>query len=326
MTSVESNHPHPPNRRPALSALDRLNLLYIALIILLIVVCRRRIDPWPVCLATYLGLGIVLLAFLTTTARSFHPVIGFIRDWYTPFLFLLHYEFTYLLNQSFAPLYAPWLSRLAPTVALTAEHIGGRVYFDRFFALFDQQLFGFQPSLHFAQVFGAAWFGEIMHLAYFSYYVYVPLLCGILWFRPKREPFDDSMFRATLTMWFSILVFIILPVAGPRQFFGPEGYNLNRGYLFAGIMKFLFDHGEIPNGAFPSSHVAVALVVLILASRYQKRLFFTLIVPFLALCLSTVYVAEHYVVDVVAGLLVGALFYMAGAPIRRLLRMGGDTG
>ena len=321
MRLAEPNEPHGTDQRPTLTALDRLNLIYIAVIIAVIVVCHRRIPSWPVCLASYVGLAVVLAAFLKIARQNFHPVIVFIRDWYTPFLFLFHYEFTLPLNQSFAPLYAPLISRLAPGIPLVAEQFGHRVYFDHLLVPIERWFCGgFLPSYCFAQVFNARWFGEIMNLAYFSYFGYVPLVCGIFWFRPRREPFDDTMFRATMTLWVCFLFFVIFPTGGPRQFFGPEGMNLNVGYLFAWIMKFLFKYGEIPNGAFPSSHVAAALTVLFSAYRYQKRLFACLIIPFVLLCTSTVYVAEHYAIDVPVGFAAGWILYWLSGRAYGLLR------
>jgi len=321
MRLAEPNEPRAANQRPTFTALDRLNLIYIALIVAVIAICGRRIPTWPVCLASYAALGIVLAAFLKTTRRSIHPVIVFIRDWYTPFLFLFHYEFTLPLNQAFAPLYAPLVSRLAPGIPLVAEHFGHRVYFDYLLLPVERWVCGgFLPSYAFAQAVSARWFGELMHLAYFSYYGYAPLVCGILWFRPRRDPFDDAMFRVAMTLWVCFFFFIVFPTGGPRQFLGSEGMNLNGGYLFAWIMKYLFQYGEIPSGAFPSSHVAAALAALLAAYRHSKRLFAWLVVPFILLCLSTVYVGEHYAIDVPVGFAAGGILYWLGGHAHGLLR------
>jgi len=55
----------------------------------------------------------------------------------------------------------------------------------------------------------------------------------------------------------------------------------------------------------PSSHVAVALVVLVYARRHHRLLYYLLSPLVASLLISTVYGRFHYISDVVAGLLVG---------------------
>lgn len=85
--------------------------------------------------------------------------------------------------------------------------------------------------------------------------------------------------------------------------------HLHNGYLFAWVMRLIFLNLEVPNGGFPSSHIALASSILISAYRYERGVFYALVAPFLALCASTVYVGEHYAVDSLAGLAVGPLFH-----------------
>ena len=270
-------------------------------------------------LGAYVGLIVVLLCFLKATAGSTNAIVRFVRDWYTPLLFIFHFEFTLTLNQSVAPLYASWLSRWAQDAAFNPEHLGHRFYFDALFVLADERLFGFQPSVRFAQALPWRWFGEVMHIFYFSFYCFVPFLGAVLWFRKKQQAFDDMMFRSALTMFACCLIFIVFPVAGPRYFFTPDASRPNQGYLFAWLIDVIFKNGDIPNGAFPSSHVAVTLAVTAAAYRYERRLFVWLFITFTGLCMSVVYIGEHYAVDVAAGLVAGLALYAVASPLRRLL-------
>lgn len=68
--------------------------------------------------------------------------------------------------------------------------------------------------------------------------------------------------------------------------------------------------GERPTAAFPSSHVGVATVIMLLAGHTRNRRLCLLLLPFFVfLCMSTVYIQAHYVIDAIAGLLTGVLFY-----------------
>ena len=83
-------------------------------------------------------------------------------------------------------------------------------------------------------------------------------------------------------------------------------------------MRHIHENGAILGAAFPSSHVAASFIpwwhTWVRFPRH--RWWMTLL--FLMLCMSTVYCRYHYVVDVIAGLLLGILVVYAG---RRL----GDT-
>ena len=70
------------------------------------------------------------------------------------------------------------------------------------------------------------------------------------------------------------------------------------------------DSGERPTAAFPSSHVGISVVCMLLAWRTgSRKLFFTLLPFAMLICLATVYVRAHYAIDVLAGLVVGVAFY-----------------
>ena len=81
--------------------------------------------------------------------------------------------------------------------------------------------------------------------------------------------------------------------------------------------------GERPTAAFPSSHVGITVVILLLAwnaQTRQQRLFW-LLLPFAVLMFfATVYIQAHYVVDVVAGLFCGVLFYSVLFPLSKTFK------
>ena len=69
--------------------------------------------------------------------------------------------------------------------------------------------------------------------------------------------------------------------------------------------------GERPTAAFPSSHVGVTFILLLLAWRSRSWRLTLLVLPFfLLMCLATVYIRAHYAIDVIAGIVSGFLFYI----------------
>lgn len=98
-------------------------------------------------------------------------------------------------------------------------------------------------------------------------------------------------------------IFILFPVVGP-QFWLPESLrSVQEGYIFQKGVTLVQQFGEKPTGAFPSSHVGMTLIFLILTRKYSKKAFLIMIPIAMLLILSTVYIKAHYVIDVVAGLI-----------------------
>ena len=72
--------------------------------------------------------------------------------------------------------------------------------------------------------------------------------------------------------------------------------------------------------AFPSSHVSVCTVLMIITWHYGlRRLFWALVPIAVLLFLSTVYIRAHYAIDALAGLVSGALCWLLLAGVSRRL-------
>jgi membrane-associated phospholipid phosphatase len=72
-------------------------------------------------------------------------------------------------------------------------------------------------------------------------------------------------------------------------------------------------HVHLPGGAFPSAHCAASTVLLVTAFRHDRKAGRALAPVVVLIYASTVYGRFHYVVDVVAGILL-ALGALAVAP------------
>ena len=68
--------------------------------------------------------------------------------------------------------------------------------------------------------------------------------------------------------------------------------------------------GERPTAAFPSSHVGISTVCMLLLWHVRSRKLLICLLPlYVFLCLATVYIQAHYAIDALAGLATGALFF-----------------
>jgi len=72
--------------------------------------------------------------------------------------------------------------------------------------------------------------------------------------------------------------------------------------------------GERPTAAFPSSHVGISTLILILILKNRRYLLFSILFPiYLALVAATVYIQAHYVIDIIAGFTTAFLFFVLGS-------------
>jgi membrane-associated phospholipid phosphatase len=190
---------------------------------------------------------------------------------------------------------------------------------DLFFYSLDERFFGCQPSLIFSQLFPQAWFSELMYFGYFSLYI---LLFGIpLWFWFfKKEHFDRVVFVMMLSIFLFYSIFDMLPVVGPQFFFSPKDIHVPDGYIFCWLVRFIQHQGENPTGSFPSSHVGITTVILLLTFNKARKLFWALLPVAIILMFSTVYIKAHYLVDVMGGILTALLFYWISNRMYDLLK------
>jgi membrane-associated phospholipid phosphatase len=114
--------------------------------------------------------------------------------------------------------------------------------------------------------------------------------------------------------------YILVPAIGPM-------YTLHDLYtvplrqpiaIFNQQLQFM-DFARIHRDVFPSMHVAISFLVWLYALRNSRTLFWILSPFILSLWVSTVYLRYHYLIDVVAGLLLApASFILANWLFRRL--------
>jgi membrane-associated phospholipid phosphatase len=186
---------------------------------------------------------------------------------------------------------------------------------DGFFMHADEVLFGGQPSLAFSRAIPWLWFNELMNFAYLSFYFIIILT---VWISYKTESAKGA--KAAFVLLFSFLfyylLFIIFPVMGPQFYFPAPDNSTPDSWPFRAAMRFLQDCGEKPTGAFPSSHVGITVICLVLLYVQKiRKLFWSLLPLAVLLILSTVYIKAHYLIDVAAGLLTVPFLHRTGCYI-----------
>ena len=106
------------------------------------------------------------------------------------------------------------------------------------------------------------------------------------------------------------MVFLFSPVAGPRYAFGLPS-NAAAHVWPARAAQWMLDMGDSWGAAFPSSHVAGAVVATGMAIRYWRPLGLALLPVTTGLVLGVVYGQFHYGVDALSGLVLAGLILAA---------------
>lgn len=206
---------------------------------------------------------------------------------------------------------------------------------DHVFAQWEHDLFGCQPSVLFHKAMPWAVWSELMNMGYFMYYPMIGFTV-LYYFCCRYREFERASFVVLAAFFLYYIMYIFVPVAGPTFYFDAVGlrdiaqgifpslgdyFNTHTSCLpMPGYENGLFYHlvedakaaGERPTAAFPSSHVGISTVcmLLLLHVRCNRKILYVILFVYLCLCLATVYIQAHYLIDALAGLLSGALLYL----------------
>lgn len=177
------------------------------------------------------------------------------------------------------------------------------VNIDPYLVDIESGIFGTQPSIEFSAFFENRIFTEFMYMGYFSFYLIILGFTLYVYFKRKKYA-SQLIFMLSASLYIFYLIFSLIPSAGPQFYFSSPGNILPDGYLFEQIMHFIQKTAEQPTGAFPSSHVGISVIILLLSKKYAP-VFFSIAWPIvIILILSTVYIKAHYVIDVIGGIVI----------------------
>jgi membrane-associated phospholipid phosphatase len=197
---------------------------------------------------------------------------------------------------------------------------GGRM-FDGWVLVWEEVLFGGQPSREWARAMPVLLLSEPLHAAYLSYYLllYAPALA--IWLRRPRAEFHLAVFTVMLAFVAHYFFFIYFPVEGPRYRFDAPTGGIENG-IFYRLAHRLLEAGSSQGAAFPSSHVGASAAVSIAAMRSWPRGGALLALLTIGVALGAVYGGFHYAVDVIAGLILGVTMALLAPEVYRRLQRG----
>lgn len=229
---------------------------------------------------------LVVLVLLAPRARAAGPIGRFLGEWYPLLL----------------------LPGLYGEVHVLTVHAGFQN--ERCIQQLEGWVFGSQVSYRWIRAQPSRLLSWTLHICYLAYY---PILYGSplgLWLGGRREASRQTIFAIMVTFYLCYASFLFFPVAGPR-YAVDIAHNVATAVWPARVAAWLIDHGDSWGAAFPSSHVAGAVVATGMALQHWRRLGLALLPFTIGLIPATIYGQFHYGVDALAGLAVAALVLVA---------------
>ena len=288
-------------------AVEKLNLLYNLLTTLLIIIFYNRLQQPDTMLLErfFIAAGTFVVIYIYTLYPS--PFTRFMRIVTQMSLLSYWYPDTFEFNRIFPNL-------------------------DHLFASAEQMLFDCQPAVLFEQVCSSTLWREAFNLGYWAYYPMIITIVTWYFFKQSRDT-ERCTFVIMAYFFLYYLIYIFVPVAGPQFYFPVIGdaavaagdfhsignfFDLNpaitlpqadKDGFFTTLVNMAQASGERPTAAFPSSHIGISTIIMLLASRTSKGLTAVLFPLYILLCCATVYIKAHYLIDGIAGVISGVLIY-----------------
>lgn len=179
----------------------------------------------------------------------------------------------------------------------------------------DQWIFGAQPCV-WAEQFIHPVLTEIFSFCYMVFFAFAPAVALTLYIQKRKTEFRAAMVSVILCFYTGYLLYILFPAVPPRitlqHLFT---VNFNGTPLADTAIAMINVLPRESRAAFPSLHSAVTLLSLMLAYKYVRWLFWALLPFCTGLLLSTVYLRHHYVIDLIAGFILGILAFIYGPRI-----------
>jgi membrane-associated phospholipid phosphatase len=209
--------------------------------------------------------------------------------------------------------------------------------YDLLFMKIDALLFSVQPTI-WLQKFTHPLAVEYFMIAYSMFFIYPFFYLIYLLQKNKIEYFQKVMFAEIIMLIVSLSCFVLFPTWGPRFILDSNSplYIQDLVYYSGGLqgitIPFLSELTgyntfynmqvdfwnfleRIKTDCFPSLHTGLCLLCLIYAIRYRalfkhkKLAMWFWIVGVISLIFSTVYLRYHWVIDVIAGIVLTIVVY-----------------
>ncbi len=175
----------------------------------------------------------------------------------------------------------------------------------------DQWMFGVQPCV-WAEQFINPTLTDIFIAAYANYFVLNICVAVVLYFQKRYQEFRYTLVTTIICYYMGYFLFIIFPAAPPRIVLKPFFSVSLHGHVLEPIKHAIEVSAQDSRGAFPSLHCAVSFVSMFFGWRFLRWMFWVMVPMVIMLVVSTIYLRHHYVIDLIAGLVLAFIAFWIG--------------
>jgi membrane-associated phospholipid phosphatase len=283
----------------ACGAFEWIALCYLAVSSALIVAFAENLaHPLKLIgVQTLVAMVILILCWMESkggAARNVRPTVAqkfwhFWRHWYPHLFFLFCFE------------------ELAKLV-----HLVTPAWQDAKLIAADYWLTGVHPTVWLEQ-FATPGRNDFMQFAYITYFTYLLVVGGILYYRRDWRGYWSVMTYSAAGYAIGYIIAILFPIESPWFSMAGSWHGSLQGGPFTAAINFIEYFGRVRGAAFPSEHVAGSVAAVWGAWRHRRWLFWVMLPLVMCMCVSTVWGRYHYVVDVFGGIVTGTLGYLIGS-------------
>lgn len=223
----------------------------------------------------------------------------FVQDWFFPTAWFLSYEY---------------LRGIIPIVSSKA-HIHLMINF-------DQTVFGFVPTLalqHQLYTDGVIhWYDYLATILYMSHFI-VPEVIGFIFWIYKRKLFANYFLSLLILSYMGFITFLAFP-AMPPWLASKNGYLSEVAQIMQPVFKSFGNSVNLPSvyqffganlvAAVPSLHAAYPFLTFLYLYKSLKRRSLWVLGYVLAVWFSIVYLGEHYVFDILIGVIYATVAFL----------------
>jgi len=263
-----------------LRPLEAVNLAALAVLCAVTLLLWRRLaDPGEILLRyALMGAFVAIVVFVTQRAERLPRALSVVVDFYPA---------------AFIPFVFESLGPLIPAAM-------GEARDDLLIAL-DRAILGEDVTVLLQPYVTPSW-AAFFYVAYATYYFLPLVLGGFLW---SRDVALARRFIFTLSVCFyvSYAGYFTIPAYGPRTALAERHtVPLETSPVARAISRTINELEHTKLDVFPSGHTMITVAVLVVAWKRMRKLFWFLLPVALLLIFSTMYCRYHYVVDVLAGI------------------------
>ena len=221
-------------------------------------------------------------------ASFFRPLLEIFHDWF-PFL---------VLSACYYALYSNLILRV------TQQHTA-----DATLARIDAIILGGHQPSFLLEAWINPWLTDFFNAVYFSHVLLLPSVALYFYVKKKKLIFRRLMMGYLTLMLMGITSYLLVPANGPITHFATQYTTDLRGHMLSHSVDYVILAGRVGFDCFPSLHVGIPLLLSFYIRDYRRKLFPLMLLYVATMCLATIYLRYHYLIDVLVAFLFAPVAY-----------------